>query len=62
MSLLQTHEIDKSMLETKFISKVVTMGPDRFFIPFPKDHVKTAKSLKGKYVKVFIQEVTLNEE
>ena len=62
MSMLQTHEIDNSMLETKFIAKVVTMGEDRFFIPFPKDHAKIAKSLKGKYVKVFVQEVTLDEE
>jgi hypothetical protein len=58
--MLQKHDID--MLETKFISKVVTMGPDRFFVPFPKDNIKIAKSLKGKYVKVFIQEVTLDEE
>jgi hypothetical protein len=50
------------MLELKFISKVSTMGPDRLFIQIPKEHLKTAKGLKGKYVKVFLQEVTLEEE
>lgn len=59
MSMIQTHDID--MIETKFISKVVTMGPERFFIPFPKENIKIAKSLKSKYVKVFVQEITLEE-
>jgi hypothetical protein len=52
---------DNDMLEMKFISKVSTMGPDRLFIQIPKEQLKTAKGLKGKYVKVFLQEVTLEE-
>jgi hypothetical protein len=50
------------MLELKFISKVSTMGPDRLFVQIPREHLKAAKGLKGKYVKVFLQEVTLEEE
>jgi hypothetical protein len=49
------------MLEMKFISKVSTMGADRLFIQIPKEHLKAAKGLRGKYVKVFIQEVSLDE-
>jgi hypothetical protein len=52
---------DSNMLELKFISKVSTMGPDRLFIQIPKEQLKSAKGLKGKYVKVFLQEVTLEE-
>jgi hypothetical protein len=60
MNSLQTQDTD--MIEAKFISKVVTMGPERFFLPFPKEMIKTAKSLRGKYVKVSIQEITLDEK
>jgi hypothetical protein len=66
VAILQTtannNGIDADMLELKFISKVSTMGPDRLFIQIPKEHLKAAKGLKGKYVKVFIQEVTLDED
>jgi hypothetical protein len=41
----------------KFISRVVTMGEDRFLIPFPKEHIKSARSLKGKYIRVSVQEI-----
>jgi hypothetical protein len=51
-----------NMLELKFISKVSTMGPDRLFVQVPREHLKAAKGLKGKYVKVFLQEVTVEEE
>ncbi len=64
MAILQTAAItadDVDMIELKFISKVSTMGPDRLFIQIPKEYLKTAKGLKGKYVKVFLQEVTLEE-
>jgi hypothetical protein len=66
VAILQTtannKDTDANMLELKFISKVSTMGPDRLFIQIPKEHLKAAKGLKGKYVKVFLQEVTLEEE
>jgi hypothetical protein len=50
------------MLEVKFIAKVVTMGVDRLVIAIPKEKYKEAKPLKGKHVKVFLQEVTLEDE
>jgi hypothetical protein len=49
------------MIEVKFISKVTTMGPDRLFVQIPRESLKAAKDLKGKYVKVSLKEITLEE-
>jgi hypothetical protein len=49
------------MIEVKFISKVSTMGADRLFVQIPKENMKSAKDLKGKYVRVLLQEVTLED-
>ena len=65
MAILQTtannKDTDANMLELKFISKVITMGPDRLFVQIPSEHLEACKRSQGKYVKVFIQEVTLGE-
>jgi hypothetical protein len=54
------YEADIDMLETKFISKVSLMGPNRYFVHFPTEHEKVAKSLKGKYVRAHIYEIVIN--
>jgi hypothetical protein len=62
MSIMQQQQLsDMTTTELKFISKISTMGPDRYFIQFPKEHVKTAKSLKGRYVRVFVKEIAVDE-
>ncbi len=61
-SLLTSVYMSLEMLEVKFIAKVVTMGVDRLVIAIPKEKYKEAKPLKGKHVKVFLQEVTLEDE
>jgi hypothetical protein len=48
-------------LRTKFIARVTNMG-DRIMIIFPKEQEKDAKQFKGKYVKVTVEEVTLDDE
>ena len=37
------------------------MGEDRLFIQIPKESLKGAKDLKGKYVRVLLQEITLED-
>ena len=46
------------MGEVKFISKVSTMGQDRYLVFFPKDFSKYGKRLKGKHVRVILEEMT----
>jgi hypothetical protein len=46
------------MEEVKFIGKVSRMGDDRYLIFFPKEYVKDGKRLKGKHVRVILEEVS----
>ena len=44
----------------KFITKVTNMG-DRILVIFPKDKEETLR-LKGKYVRVLVEEIPEDEE
>ena len=42
----------------RFIAKISSMG-DKFIILIPKERHAQAKKLKGKYVRVIVEEVTV---
>jgi len=48
----------EDMEQVKFISKVSTMGQDRYLVFFPKDFAKYGKRLKGKHVRVILEEMS----
>lgn len=47
-----------NMEQVKFITKVSTMGDNRYLIFFPKEYVKDGKRLKGKHVRVILEEMS----
>lgn len=58
----ETQKIGIGQTHAKFISKLTTMGENRYFIKFPNEYTKTAKTLQGKYVWVYVQEIPIDEQ
>jgi hypothetical protein len=48
--------------KVKFIAKVTSMGEDRYMVIFPREQNKDGKHLKGKYVKVILEEITIDPQ
>jgi len=46
-----------SMKEVRFISRVSSMSDQRYLIFFPKDYIGDGKRLKGKHVRVILEEI-----
>ena len=50
------------MIKLKFIQKVTSMGKHRTVIIIPSDQDKLgAKELRGKYARVYVEEVPVEE-
>jgi hypothetical protein len=45
----------------KFIAKVTNMG-ERTMVIFPKEHDKENKRLRGKFARITVEEISLEEE
>ena len=48
--------------ELRFIAKVTSLGKDRIIVVVPKEHFNKGKPLRGKFVRVILQELSLDDE
>lgn len=52
---------EQMAIRFKFIAKVTNMG-ERTMVIFPKDQDKISKRLRGKFARITVEEIPLEEE
>jgi hypothetical protein len=61
MQLQAQPDEQMTVIRFKFIAKVTNMG-ERTMVIFPKDQDKVSKRLRGKFARITVEEIPLEEE